>query len=370
MTQVLATAIALLASLTLCFRKESKHSDRFPILVDGKYGYLNKAGNVVIKPQFDSAASFSDGLALVKIEGSYRYISTAGDPAFDRKYEDARSFAEGLGTVFLRDSAGPGWGVIDRAGKVVFKARFGWPVQFSEGLAWLGPTFLDRKGDTVVSPLLPSQSGRFSEGLAWVSVGELYGYINKAGKVVTEPQFDWVSDFHDGLAFFMNEGTPPDRWGYINKAGKVVIRPQFEKAGDFSEGLAPVRIDGKWGYIDRAGRVVIAPQFAEERGFSEGLAAVGFGGGPLRRLDLDGGEWNGPGEGSGYGYIDKTGKMVIKPQFSRAGDFSDGLAQVWVGGGVGRSERAERQSIDRSHKSRYIDTYRFGYIDKTGKYIW
>ncbi len=49
------------------------------------------------------------------------------------------------------------------------------------------------------------------------------------------------------------------------------------------------------------------------------------------------------------GFIDKTGKMVSGYQFSSTDGFSQGLAKVVVGGLV--SEK-------------------FGYIDKTGKYLW
>jgi len=171
----------------------------------------------------------------------------------------------------------------------------------------------------------------------------------------------------------MNEGNPPHRWGYINKTGKVVIKPQFDKAGDFSEGLAPVSIDGKWGYINRTGKVTIAPQFAEARSFSEGLAVIKVGGGPLRRLYVGGDELrrSREGGGSGYGYVDKTGKMVIKPQFERASDFSNGLAQVWVGGGSYWGSDGERWlQQQQPGASRYVDGYRWGYIDKTGKYVW
>lgn len=48
---------------------------------------------------------------------------------------------------------------------------------------------------------------------------------------------------------------------------------------------------------------------------------------------------------SRYGFIDKTGKIVIKPEFDYVGPFSEGLAVVWIGN-------------------------KYGYIDKTGKYIW
>jgi hypothetical protein len=48
--------------------------------------------------------------------------------------------------------------------------------------------------------------------------------------------------------------------------------------------------------------------------------------------------------GNKWGYIDKTGKYVINAQFEDANRFSDGLAPVKLGG-------------------------KYGYIDKTGKYV-
>lgn len=51
-----------------------------------------------------------------------------------------------------------------------------------------------------------------------------------------------------------------DKWGYMDKDGNVVINPQFDDAGPFSEGLAAVRIgnddSGQYGYIDKAGKMV------------------------------------------------------------------------------------------------------------------
>lgn len=69
----------------------------------------------------------------------------------------------------------------------------------------------------------------------------------------------------------------------------------------------------KWGFIGRTGKVLIEPQFKRAYDFSEGLASVKFK------------------EKEKWGYIDKTGKVVIEPKFDWAPRFSEGLARVGVG---------------------------------------
>jgi hypothetical protein len=41
------------------------------------------------------------------------------------------------------------------------------------------------------------------------------------------------------------------KWGFINKKGKIVINPQFDFALPFFGGLAPIEIDGRWGFISK-----------------------------------------------------------------------------------------------------------------------
>jgi hypothetical protein len=57
---------------------------------------------------------------------------------------------------------------------------------------------------------------------------------------------------HAGLFLVSVSGT----WGYIDKTGKLVINPQFAGASSFSEGLALVWVGAKAGYIDKAGKFV------------------------------------------------------------------------------------------------------------------
>ena len=89
------------------------------------------------------------------------------------------------------------------------------------------------------------------------------------------------------------------KWGYIDRSGKIMIEPQYKMIGRFSEGLARVFLNDDFGYIDKSATVVIKPQFDQTWHFSDGLAAVAYRG-----------EW---------GFIDPTGGFAIKPQFFENG---------------------------------------------------
>ena len=62
-------------------------------------------------------------------------------------------------------------------------------------------------------------------------------------------------------------GNPSARFGFIDKAGTYVINPQFEWAWDFSDGVAKIRMGGMWnhpfagkfGFIDNRGNYIWEP---------------------------------------------------------------------------------------------------------------
>ncbi|RMF56248.1 MAG: WG repeat-containing protein, partial [Bacteroidetes bacterium] len=110
----------------------------------------------------------------------------------------------------------------------------------------------------------------------------------------------------------------------------TAIGPQFISAASFADDRAPVRKDGNlWGYIDRSGALVIPAKYDEARPFSEGRAAVQVGG-----------RW---------GFIDTEGRLIVEPQFDEVWPFRDGAARV-------RLNVGERQTI--------------GYVDRNGRYLW
>lgn len=54
----------------------------FPIKANGKYGYIDRKGTIAIKPKYDMADDFSEGLARVKLGSKWGYIGSNGEMLF------------------------------------------------------------------------------------------------------------------------------------------------------------------------------------------------------------------------------------------------------------------------------------------------
>ncbi len=64
-----------------------------------------------------------------------------------------------------------------------------------------------------------------------------------------------------------------DLWGYASPDKKIVITPAYEDAGFFSEGYAAVKKGGKYGYINKTGKLVIPLKFFVAKPFRIGYLA-------------------------------------------------------------------------------------------------
>jgi hypothetical protein len=194
--------------------------------------------------------------------------------------------------------------------------------------------------------IVPAQENKKGATLKPVYVNRHWGYANPSGKIVIAARFDAALPFAEGLARVgvvdeelpEIDGRPNILWGYVDESGRVVVELRYNALRGFSEGLAAGAVldpalsaasvfvrrglnNLRWGYLDREGRVVIPTQFLDAGEFSEGLAQVNVGGAKDSHCGRPG----------NYGYIDKTGAFVIKTQFSMAAAFKNGRARVSVG---------------------------------------
>lgn len=71
------------------------------ISMDGKYGYMNTQGKVVVVPQFDLAGEFREGLAWVFVNGKYGYINVKGGIVIEPQFDYAEDFSFGMARVMI-----------------------------------------------------------------------------------------------------------------------------------------------------------------------------------------------------------------------------------------------------------------------------
>jgi hypothetical protein len=208
------------------------------------------------------------------------YIDKAGKLVIPCQFEDGRGFSGELAAVLVDGK----WGYVDRNGKIVIAPRYQTVGDFSGGMASVSVSgkfgFINKEGKVVVDPEYDRVSS-FSEGLAVVEVRPKKSVvIDATGKEVPnfEPYKADLAGFHEGLvlAHTCEEGVPV----FLDTAGKVAIRLARDTDGfltqcePFSDGLAAVGIKGKWGFIDKTGAMVIPPEYARVTAFHDGLACA------------------------------------------------------------------------------------------------
>lgn len=101
--------------------------------------------------------------------------------------------------------------------------------------------YVDRQTRREVIPARFEQAMPFSEGLAPVSIGGRYGYIDGRGDTVIAPRFDLAGHFYQGLA----EVLVGNKAGVINRKGEFVVEPKFKRAIPFTSQTI-IAADGEW----------------------------------------------------------------------------------------------------------------------------
>lgn len=205
-------AVAVVAVLASCRGKSKERSDKeifedvlndprvnsrevgeregielFQVMENGKTGFRDLDGNVVIEPKYESAEMFSEGLSAVTLteKGLTGYINTKGEMVIPPTFEYAGSFGNGLAPYRANDL----YGFIDRTGKQVIAPQYDWTDRFTEGFC-----------------TVRNESGQ-------------YTFIDTSGTPLTDFKFQYARGFEGGKAKVQMD----NKWGAIDKTGAVVV---------------------------------------------------------------------------------------------------------------------------------------------------
>ena len=324
---------------------------RYIIKKKGKQGFIDQDGQEVIKPIFETVSEFNEGLAWAVIERDGKwfsgFINETGDwiieptfSAYGWTMNETSLFSGGLAPIQADNKK---MMFINKSGDPVTDPIFDKAYHFSENRALVSINglfgYIDELGNQVINCEYGinsafAQNSRFSQGLAAVRFSRdkngkrsenTFGYINKIGEVVFEPENYYANAFSEGLAMVMDGYD----YYFINLKGEIPFERTSQAATRFSENLADMYDNETecFGYIDTKGEWVIEPKFASTFRFTEGLAVA-------KRLGM-----------KNKGYINQTGEIVIPEKFKIALPFKNGLAHV-------KDKKGE------------------GYINTLGEFIW
>lgn len=312
-----------------------------------RFGFVDKKGGFVISPKGEKlgeleraiigyAANFSEGIALIRQDTysresmdyppilskkRYSFIDRSGAPLFAlssdmeaiEPIEQPDIYIETLPELVEQESADrsiKGSSFSNGLSLIRYKGKFG---------------FLNRHGQwlsSTVDNALP-----FSEALAYVRKGEQAGFIDGRGKMVLElprAPITYAASFHEGLCRQRispkNNANSAHAIKFIDKVGKTVFSIDERMAGDylsyvgdFSCGLCLVRTVNKGcGYIDKTGKWKIPPQYLRAEPFNEGVARVMT-------------------DETHLSYIDTNGKVIWSGGGGLYGSkCGDGLIGIWT----------------------------------------
>lgn len=152
--------------------------------ISGKYGFKNDKGLIIIKPRFDDAGNFIEGLAWVKRNEKFGFIDGFGKEVIEIRYDRVYSFYEGLANVIFNNKQG----------------------------------YINKKGEEIIPLIYDFVPMNFSDDFVPVRINNKYGYINKNGIEVIPFKFDSADLFNGNKAKVKLDGKE----FYIDKNGNEI----------------------------------------------------------------------------------------------------------------------------------------------------
>ncbi len=264
------------------------NDNTLPVIANGKQGFINQKGNLIIDTKYDKVTYFNYGVATVTKGDDFFIIDKYGS----EKLIDIPNLKEVQGfndSLALFTIEGGRVGFIGINGDIEIEPDFLNAMHYSNGLASAKNTtglwgFINKAGEWVIVPRFKSVFS-FRENSEWTVVRDVSHKVillSKSGETnnLTDDIFG-VRSFSDGLGkatyrYEKKKGSKKKKGkknkkrvekerdykvGFINGQGEWVIKPDYDKVLDFKNGFAAVRKGRLCGFVNEFGIQVISPSF-------------------------------------------------------------------------------------------------------------
>lgn len=192
---------------------------------DGKWGFINREGALVIPAQFQETNGFAEGKAAVRLDGYWGVIDTTGKLTVQPRYQDAHRYFNGILPVSKNGSDFIG---LDHHGREVALPVYAVrpPAETFYDQATLKRGLKDMQGNIIIAP------GRYDvieppwqTDMISVRKNDVWGFTDMQGEERIAPRYQppagkWSPAFGDGLALVMENG----RHVYIDKNGCAILQ--------------------------------------------------------------------------------------------------------------------------------------------------
>lgn len=347
---IIPISLIVLSIINSCnsnnFSRKNERTYLFPVEENGKWGYINQYGELIIPYKFDGADDFYEGLAGVKVDSLWGFIDTTGIIVIKPNYNLIGIFSEGFCSVGV-------WAhrkydisfVIKRDGTIAFippvssflNFKFGRSQIIVEDEVWI----IDTSGSKIINiDCKEAQESPMNEGILRVycsnnaNLSDSTKYFDKDGKLLLAYSGFGFGVFRCGLAKIILNDTSIC---YVDKKGNIKIKNLNRNYiyEDFSENRAVVfNTDSRLsGVIDTLGNVIVPYKYKTIYNYHEGLAAF---------CTNDEKHW---------GFLNQQGDTVIHP-------FKD---EIWISKGFFHGLCKVISEGNTNH---------WGYINKKGEFVW
>lgn len=273
----------------------------------GKWGYINKLGNEVIKCEYDEIYNFTNHKALVRKNGKYGYIDEHGIEIVPCVYNTITPWENGAIVCYNGK-----WGCIDTNGRVIVACEYDEFESYNNDRARvkkngkcgyingcgqeiipciydvIEPSFnnlirgykdgryeyIDDKANIIVEniPCIYEGVGRYNNtGLFAVKINSKWGIIDKSNNYILPPvlSYNWVNVINTYLFAAYN-----GKWGIIDKNTKEILPSIYEEIAPINNELFIARLNSKWGIFDKSAKEIFPCIYGDIRPLGDELYTI------------------------------------------------------------------------------------------------